>query len=267
MTRFVSLPMYDAAPDATQAFWTGLRGFMLEAGLDSVPEDLTEPVNLDAHWRSLHLLLSQACGYPLVKGLSPHVRLVGTPRYAVPGGETGDMVSVVVVRRTDPAETLADLRGRRVAINDRRSQSGYNAFRAIVAPHAQNGRFFSDVVATGAHARSLDTVRRGRADVASIDGVSFAMLGATDPSLHEALRILCLSDPYPALPLVTARERSDDDLARLRTAFAAACAAPELSTARKALYLEGLSLRSLADYDVCLAMERCAIRLGYPEIA
>lgn len=263
----MSLPMYDQAPDALCAFWEGLRGQMREAGLRGVPDELSRPADLDAHWRSPGTLLSQTCGYPLATVLADRVRLVGTPRYAAPGCRGSDYASLVVVRADDPARSVSDLRGRRAAFNGRRSQSGYNAFRALVAPHARGGRFFAEVIETGGHARSLRTVQDGTADVAAIDCVTYAMTARHAPRSIEGLRILSVSEPCPGLPLITAWATHDDDIARLRAAFAAACADPALAAARQALLLEGLEVRPLADYGRCVEMEARASQLGYPDLA
>ena len=255
--------MYDQAPEALLAFWAGLRAHLRGAGLDDVPDELSSPSDLDAHWLSPATLLSQTCGYPLVTRLADRVRLVGTPRYAAYGCRGSDYASLIVVRRGDAARTLADLRGRRAAVNGRHSQSGYNAFRDLIAPLAHEGRFFAEVIETGGHARSLRLIQEDRADVAAIDCVTHAMMARS----VEGLRVLCLSEPAPGLPLITARATTDADLARLRSAFAAACADPRLASARGALLLDGLDVRPVADYGRCTLMEERAKRLGYPEVA
>ena len=50
---------------------------------------------------------------------------------------------------TTRPRALADLRGRRVALNADDSQSGRNALRAAVAPLAHDGRFFGGSILTG----------------------------------------------------------------------------------------------------------------------
>ncbi len=67
-------------------------------------------------------------------------------------------------------------------INGRDSQSGYSALRAIVAPYAGGGRMFSDVSVSGSHRASLRAVAEGRADVATIDAVCWAMAERHEPA-------------------------------------------------------------------------------------
>lgn len=188
MTRPASLPMYHAPADALAAFWAGLRAHMRREGLADVPERLATPGPLREHWLDPDLLLSQTCGYPLATALAGRVQLVGTPRYAAEGCDGPCYRSLVLVRDRDPARAVADLRGRRAAFNERDSQSGYNALRALAAPLAEAGRFFGSTVETGAHRRSLDLVRTGAADVAAVDCVTLALLRRDEPERVAGLR-------------------------------------------------------------------------------
>jgi ABC-type phosphate/phosphonate transport system substrate-binding protein len=60
---------------------------------------------------------------------------------------------------------------------------------------------FSEVLRTGSHARSLEAVRTGRADVAAIDSHLFAVLAADDPSLRSDLATIESLGPSPSQPL------------------------------------------------------------------
>lgn len=187
----VSYPMYAAAPGAVDGFWQGLRGHLLEAGFGDVEAGLSQPDDLMAHWMAPDLLLSQTCGYPLTHALAGRVQLVGTPCYDAPGCAGPLYSSVFVVRAGDPARQLADLRGRRVAFNSRDSQSGANCLREAVSPLAEDGRFFSRAIESGAHRRSLRLVQDEDADIAAVDCVTYAL--ASDAGLTDGLRILAFS--------------------------------------------------------------------------
>jgi ABC-type phosphate/phosphonate transport system substrate-binding protein len=263
----MSLPMYSGSVTAEAAFWHGLQGHLRRVGLRDVPEDLTVPEDFEAHWLSPGLLLSQTCGYPLTHRLQGRVQLVGVPRYSAPGCEGSCYRSVVILREDDPTETVADLSGYRAAFNSTDSQSGYNALRALVAPHASEGRFFGSTVETGGHKASVDLVRRGRADVASIDCVTYALLAQETPAAVEGLRVFGFTQKAPSLPLITSAETAPADVERLRLAFAAACADPALAEARQRLLLGGFEPLAVEAYEVCNVMERDAIALGYPVLA
>jgi phosphonate transport system substrate-binding protein len=76
--------------------------------------------------------------------------------------------SDVVVPRTSEAESLADLRGKRWAFNDRNSRSGWFSMVERVAPLSPEG-YFGDLIDAGSHLRSIDLVAGGVADGAAID--------------------------------------------------------------------------------------------------
>jgi ABC-type phosphate/phosphonate transport system substrate-binding protein len=175
-------------------------------------------------------------------------------------------VSWVVIRRDDPAEGFADLRGRRPAFNGRDSQSGYNVLRSLAAPLAADGRFFAAGVESGAHRKSIAMVAAGKADVATIDCVSFALIARVAPGEVASLRVLCASAAAPALPYVTAASTDEATVERLRAGIQAACADPALADVRRMLMIEGCEILPVSCYDVILEMERAALARGYPEL-
>ena len=264
------LPMYDLPElrEATDAWWSGLAAAFEAEGLTAVPGRLTRETGGGdpCHWRDPDLLLGQTCGYPLTHGLDPSLQLVATPCYGATGCDGPRYRSVFIVRHDDPAESLADLAGRRVAVNAPDSQSGCNALRAAVAPLAGGRPFFSEAVASGGHLASLTAVAEGSADLASIDCVTYALLTRHRADLGEAVRVLALSEAAPALPYVTAAGRPESEVAALQRGLARACAEPSLASVRAALLIDGVAVLPRPAYDRIDEMERSACELGYPEL-
>ena len=116
-----SLPMYDlpALREATDAWWQALASAFRARGIADVPTSLERSCSRLTHWSSPELLLSQSCGYPLVRGFADHLRLVAVPLYDAPGCQGPRYCSCVMVRETSTATRVADLRGARAAINGR----------------------------------------------------------------------------------------------------------------------------------------------------
>lgn len=258
--------MYAVPPDALATFWAGLREHMRDAGLIDVPDALCHPVDLPAHWRRPDLLLSQTCGFPMMTSLAGQVRYVATPRYRAFGCDGPFYSSAVVVRAGDHAESLADLAGRRVAFNAPDSQSGTNALRAMIAPLASGRSFFAEAIETGAHRASVAAVCAGRADVAAIDAVTWALLGRDQRDEVEGLRVLAFTCKAPGLPLVTALSTSPADLGRLRHAMAQACADKALAACLAELLIDGFEVLPPEAYEGILQMRDEAIRHGYPAL-
>ena len=258
----VSLPMYLVTPDHVEALWTHLRELLADRGLKQLPLHLSWPTELPSHWLDPGLWLSQACGYPLVTQLAGRVRLVGTFCYQVPGSVGHLCRSQLVARAEDRNQSLTDFRGRTVAYNSTDSQSGYNSLRAMVAPLAEGGRFFARAVASGSHRRSLEMVRDGLADIASIDCVTLAGLQAYLPDICEGLCVVGESAPYQGLPLITSMSTSDADLAALRAELDRAMRSPALAPTLRALFIHSFNAIDLTAYQVCLDMQDQALALG-----
>ncbi len=264
-----SLPMYDlpGLEAATDAWWAGLAAALRAEGLAEVPDRLTRQAAPAALWTAPDLLFSQTCGYPLTHALAGRVTLVATPVYFCPGCSGGNYRSEIVVRDDDPAERLADLRGRRAVANARDSQSGYSALRLAVASHAAGRRFFGAVAFSGSHRSSMAAVARGEADVCAVDGVTFHLLSRLEPRLTARLRVLARSAEAPALPYITRADIPPDDLERLRAGLRRAVRDPALAEVRRALLLDGVVATPLSVYDRILELEAAAVAAGYPDLA
>jgi ABC-type phosphate/phosphonate transport system substrate-binding protein len=247
--------------------WGAIAARLRAEGVDAVPLALTRHRNHVDTWRDPQLLLGQACEYPLAKQFGDAVQLVATPRYAAPGCDAATYRSAILVRRDDPAVSIADLEGRRCVINEQDSNSGMNLLRAAVAPIARGERFFAGVSLSGAHVQSAQMLIEGGADAAAIDCVTFAHLSRADPALTERLRILGWTPASPCLPYVTARSTDAATLAALRGAMAAALEDPCAQTAAAALLLQGFDFEPDTRFGVVLDLERGAAELGYPLLA
>ncbi|WP_353230448.1 PhnD/SsuA/transferrin family substrate-binding protein [Novosphingobium sp.] len=264
-----SLGMYDPRwlTGANDALWQALAKRLRDLGLTGVPPALTRDRPIDVIWTAPDLMLAQTCGYPLTTRLHDQVTLVATPVYNAEGCDGAWHRSALIVRRDDPARDLADLAGRRAAINARDSNTGMNLLRDRVAPLAQRGRFFGQVIKTGAHARSLYAVIAGQADIAAIDAVTWALLRDRYPTIDRRIRVLGWTAATPGLPLITSAAQPPAVVAALRTALRRVLADPALAAARAALRLNGIALIDRAAYAVVPALEQAAIRAGYPVLA
>ena len=267
-----SLPMYDVVPlqNTTDAWWAAIAGALRRRGFADIPDRLDRDGRFGdrfAHWASPDLVLSQTCGYPLTHDFAPYLRLVATPCYSVPHCVGSDYRSVIVVKEDNPATTIEDLRGGRAAINSYDSHSGHNALRALVAPHARDGRFFGEVVPTGAHLLSLAAVASGEVDVCSTDCVAHGLISRHLPEAVAGTRMLTLTERAPTLPYVTHIGRSDEEVERLREALQDAVQDPALAAVRERMMIAGFEALPRSAYDRIDAMENAAIAAGYPKLA
>jgi ABC-type phosphate/phosphonate transport system substrate-binding protein len=268
LRRVASLPMYDF-PElraATDAWWSGLAAAFRRQGLRGVPRQLSRVSACNAEWSRRDLLFSQCCGYDLVLGAAGALQVIATPVYDWPYCGGPNYRSVVVVREDEPAQSLADLRGRVCAVNMTGSHSGYNVMRAMIAPLAGGGRFFGEVFESGSHRASLAMVAEGRADLAAIDCVTFGIARRLDLPGVSRLRVMAESPAVPGLPLITGAGTSAEELGRLRVGLAEALADPKLEQARAALGLAGAAWVEPTAYRVIAEMAERAEAAGYPVV-
>ncbi|CFR05560.1 ABC-type phosphate/phosphonate transport system%2Cperiplasmic component [Yersinia frederiksenii] len=258
----ISLPMYGVLPQDAQTYWQLLSRQLHCYGVVGICEQLVWPSNLLQHWRDPNLLLSQTCGFPLVTLLEQQVQLVGVFSYQSPYCSGEYYRSLVVVREDEEGQKLADFRGRRVAYNSIDSQSGYNALRALIAPLAVNGRFFSYGIASGGHYRSIDMIKQHQADIAAIDCVSFALLQRANPSAVAGLKIIAQTEAAPGLPLITSLSTSEEQLLLIRQAISATVNSPVAIAAKNPLLITGFSVLPWSAYDVIKRMQTKAFALG-----
>jgi ABC-type phosphate/phosphonate transport system substrate-binding protein len=268
MTRVANLPWYDfpEIAESTDAFWRAVAERLRAAGIDRVPSELARDEDYEAQWRDPRLLLSQACGYDVLYDSRAHLVPVARPQFRVPGCSAGAYQSAIVVRADRPFRVLEDLRGGTCAVNDRTSHSGTNALRPLIAPLSRGGRFFREVIQSGAHTWSLDMLRAGTADVACVDVVVLALARRLRPADTAELRELARTEPAPAPPWVTSRATDPATRAALRGALAAVLADPALARVREELSIDGWHPCDPSTYDALRRFEEPALAHGYYEL-
>ncbi|MAT98395.1 MAG: phosphate ABC transporter substrate-binding protein [Anaerolineaceae bacterium] len=146
------------------------------------------------------------CGYPYVQTMAqpePPVELLALPVFAGERYENQPVYfSDVIVRQDSPIIKFEDLRGAKWAYNEVGSQSGYHIARYKLAQLGTNGDFFSKIVASGGHLRSLQMVLAGEADSAAIDSTVMDAALRDDPDLANQIRIVEALGPSPIPPWV-----------------------------------------------------------------
>ncbi|MEK0083364.1 phosphate/phosphite/phosphonate ABC transporter substrate-binding protein [Benzoatithermus flavus] len=257
-----SLPMYDL-PElraATDGWWAGLAAALVRQGFAPVPAGLDRSEPIARVWHAPDLLLSQCCSRDLVTHLAGVVAPVALPSYRVPGCGPGTYRSFLVVRRDDPRSDLAAFAGAVAAINYPGSHSGFVALAHTLARHGLPERFLGRGRLTGSHRASLVAVAGGRADLAAVDCVTWALLAAADPALVGRLRILAESEPAPALPYVTAIARPEEERRRLFAALEETALAPDLAAVRARLRIAGFLPATATAFARTAAMAEAALK-------
>jgi ABC-type phosphate/phosphonate transport system substrate-binding protein len=229
-----SLGMYDRAEvqPSNDRLWVLIRDGLRDKGM-AAPDSLTRGLGAywDA-WAAPDLVLSQTCGFPYRARLHGKVALIGTPDYVVAGCEPGFYRSVFVARADDPRGTVAEFDGAGLAFNEDLSQSGWAAPQTCAATM---GIRFPPRLRTGGHILSARAVAEGRAEIAGIDAVTWAMIARWE-GFAAGLKVVGQTAPTPGLPFIAALGSDADTAFQVISAAIAALTPVD----RDALMLRGL---------------------------
>ena len=146
---------------------------------------------------------------PTYRWLQRKVELLPLPVPADPRSNGRPVYFGQVIVRADRAvRTLEDLHGSVWAYNDRNSRSGWFAML-----ERAGARFFSGYVHSGSHLRSIEMVRSGAADAASIDSNVLLRQNVSD------LRIIETWGPFAIQPAIVRADLDAELKARAVTAL------------------------------------------------
>lgn len=204
-----SLMMYQRPElaEANDNLWALIRKGLAAAGVDS-PATLSQDAEEFFVWKNTDLVLSQTCGMPYRKWLHDKVVLVGTPDYGLEGCPAGYYRSAMIVRTDDTRTEISQFEDAIFAYNQTFSQSGYAApFQHMKA----RGFWFENRLEVDQHLEAARAVATGRADIASLDAVTWRNIAAFDAFAAE-VRVLEWTVPTPGLPLITAMGNNADVL-------------------------------------------------------
>ena len=140
------------------------------------------------------------CSYPYVLGEREYgLKLLAVPR--INGKIT--MQSYIIVPAASKAQSLLDLRGKRFASCDIISQTGWIYPALWLLNHGEKPKeFFADHIICGSHDRALRAVAEHFADGAAVQSLVYEKMIKEDPSLADKVRIIMISAPCGAAPIV-----------------------------------------------------------------
>lgn len=200
-------------------------------------------------WVAPDLVVGQTCGWPLVTSLHHRVRVLGAFEPMVASAEGHRYRSLIVATRDAEIHSFA---GSVAAVNSADSLSGWISL--VTAVIGAGGTWRGEVVHTGAHLESVRALHERRAEVASIDAVSWAHISTFHPGLVADLVVVGNGPLVGSLPLITAASTTDDQLAELRLALSGAFAEREAGAAMLVARMSGFVPLDVADYSALTAL-------------
>ncbi len=256
-----------APNDAHKAAWQS----WLSALSDSYLKQCYATVELgfsehDEAYTNPNLITAQTCGYPLVTRWAKTHKPIAVALFDVPGCtlDTAQYSSWFITRADHPANSLQQFRDTRIALNSDSSNSGMNVLRYAISQFASTERFFSERLLTGGHKQSMYAVAEGRADLAAIDVVTYALINELEPGMCQQLKIVGQSESTTGLPFICAKH---SDLNHNELCIAMNQAVEHMAPkARKLLHLSGFKSATAQDYEQIKHLENEAIAAAYPEL-
>lgn len=200
MRLIASLPWYDlpALRPQLDAFWSVLRHELsnelqrLHSDPVPLPDRLNRHTPLIEQWANLGLLLSQCCGPDLFTPQAQELVPIARPVFSDLDCSPGQYFSYIVSASHQTRRHDLNDSGRFV-INSASSRSGC---AALFEWATANGMGCNQVVISGSHASSLESLRNGTADMAAIDAHSWPLLNS------RGITIIGRSKEAPTPPFV-----------------------------------------------------------------
>lgn len=114
----------------------------------------------------------------------------------------------IIVHKDSPIKDMAGLKGKRFAFTDPKSNTGALVPTYMVAKEfsVKPDQFFSEVMYTRSHDKSVEAVAKKVADGASIDSLIYDYAVKKNPVYTSQTKIIKISPPYGIPPLVVRKE-------------------------------------------------------------
>jgi phosphonate transport system substrate-binding protein len=172
--------------------------------------------------------------------------------------------SDIIVKADSNLHCFDDLAGKTLCYNDPGSNSGYNLVRKRLIESGYPSNFFSKIIQSGAHQRSIRLVIEGKADCSAIDSTVLEQELRDYSELAEHFRIIDAIGPCPMPPIVIAQRLDSELIKYLQKALCQPDA--ELQAAMEKAHIECYVAVQSEDYEVLAKMYDSAIEAGYKNL-
>lgn len=165
--------------------------------------------------------------------------------------------SYILKHKDGSAKSFDDLRGKRFAFTDPKSNTGHLVPRYLLAQrHETPESFFADSFFTYSHDNSIHAVAEGLADGAAVDSLIWEYFNAAGSPDTARTRVIEKSPPYGIPPVVVHPALDARLKSHLRTAFLSLHQDPAALALLKSLHIDRFETGDDAMYDAVRQMER-----------
>ncbi len=130
--------------------------------------------------------------------LRGRIQLLARPEFL----EGREYRSALIVGAGSGIESLEQLRGRSMAYTDPESNTGSLVPQYLLRKRGEEpNEFFSEIILTGSHDRSIKAVALGTVDAAAVDLLVLESLKESNPATAKGVQILHLSESFAPPPV------------------------------------------------------------------
>lgn len=172
------------------------------------PVEMVQKENYDEMDRLLEsgeISLAFICSGPYVKDRAKFgVELLAAPQsYGQPFYH-----AYIIVHKDSPINDLADLRGKKFAFTDPKSNTGKLVPTFMIAKkfNMTPEQFFGEVMYSKSHDRSIEAVAKRYVDGASVDSLIYDYAAKKNPVYTSQTKIVSKSPPYGIPPVVVRKD-------------------------------------------------------------
>ena len=250
-------------------FYTAIgAAFSRACGLDYTFEQATLDPMDDPDLTASHIDCAFICGLPFSRLASAHPGkfvILAAPVMELPRYEDSPVYFAdMIVKSDSPIHSFADLAGKTLCYNGRKSNSGYNLLRYQMLEWGLTAPFFGRTFESGSHQQSIRLVVGGQADCSAVDSTVLEQEQHNSPELSEQLRVCASLGPSPMPPVVASTRLGNSVLACLQTALVEPDS--ELREAMQPVAVRRFTQMRPEDYAVLPEMEQIALRSGFAVI-
>ena len=215
------------------------------------PRSLTWSGDVHARWYDSDCVITQVCGGPFAALHRNDMHLIGAFALDIPEADGGHYRSVLLSPHQRSIDEL-NFEDIHAVANSADSLSGWSSL--LAATVGPGNDWTGQVTFTSAHRDSLLALAKGKADLASIDAWSLALIAEEQPELVAGLHRVALGPRIPTPPITARRNLAGEQIDELRLAFVDTLADPATGDARAALHISGFADNELDDYLAILSL-------------
>lgn len=128
--------------------------------------------------------------------------------------------SYIIVPKDSKATKLEDLKSKKFAFTDPMSNTGKLAPTYMIGKLGETPEsFFSDIIYTNSHDKSIEAVARHFVDAAAVDSLIWDYADAVEPEYTSETKVIIKSPPYGIPPVVIPAGMAPELKAKLRNIF------------------------------------------------